>query len=207
MKRRFFPMIMLAAAVRLAAADGDWVAGELEAATREIEQRRFPLARDIYRNLLVAHQAVPLTANALAQARDGLTATARPLRGDAPRAPGAAFVERVQRLGWVQAGAAWLPPAVKASLPTEAAAKLARLAQGRACPVCKGAGVGVCPNCVAGVARCISCSGTGRTGGSPVTFRGAPCPFCDGRGKTQCALCKGSGNGVCPKCDGIGVTE
>lgn len=202
-----FPAIVIAAAARLAAADPDWVAGELEAATREFENRRFALARDIYRNLLVAHQAAPLNATALAQAREGLATTARQLRGQEPKAPGAAFVERVQQLGFVQAGAAWLPSATKAHLAADAAAKLGRLARGEACPACKGAGVGVCPNCVAGAARCISCSGTGRTGGATVSFRGAPCPFCDGRGKARCVLCKGSGYGVCPKCDGIGVVE
>lgn len=207
MNKWFSLTIMLAAAARLLAAEGDWVAGELEAATREFDQRRFPLARDIYRNLLVTHQAVPLNATALAQARDGMAATARQLRGNEQKTPGAAFVERVQRLGFVQAGTAWLPPAVKAGLLADAAAKLTRLARGNACPACKGVGVSVCPNCVAGVARCISCSGTGRTGGSPVTFRGAPCPFCDGRGKAKCVLCKGSGYGVCPKCDGIGIVE
>jgi hypothetical protein len=207
MKKCFFLAIMLAAAARLGAADGDWVAGELEAATREFEQRRFPLAHDIYRNLLVAHQAAPLNASALAQARDGMAVTARQLRGDEQKGLGAAFVERVQRLGYVQVGPAWLPPAVKAHLPADATAKLARLGQGKVCLACKGAGVCVCPNCVAGVARCISCSGTGRAGGSPITSRGAPCPFCDGRGKAKCVLCKGSGYGICPKCDGTGLLE
>jgi hypothetical protein len=207
MKNRFLLLIALGMAARLVVAEDDWRAGELKDAFRQLEQRQYNLSHDIYRNALLVHQAVPLNATALEQARSGIAATAARLKIDEARTPGAAFMERVKRLGFVQVGTAWMPPQAKERLSSDAAAKLVRLAHGRACLVCKGQGINTCPNCVSGVVRCMGCSGTGRMGGSPITSRGAMCLACDGRGKIKCVLCRGTGCGVCPKCDGIGVVE
>ena len=207
MKNRFLGMIALVMAARLVAAENNWLAGELKDASQQLEQRQYGLVHDIYRNVLLVHQAVPLNATALEQTRSGLAATAARLNADEARTPGAAFMERAKRLGFVQVGTAWMPPQAKERLSSDAAAKLARLAHGKTCLVCKGQGVNICPNCVFGVVRCMVCSGTGRTGGSPITSRGATCMACDGRGKVKCVLCRSAGYSVCPKCDGIGDDE
>ncbi|MBI5397125.1 MAG: hypothetical protein HZA91_17645 [Verrucomicrobia bacterium] len=191
----------------LVTGEEDWVKSDLNEAAKRFDQRQFSLAHDIYRNLLLAHQAAPLGATVLEQARAGIAATTARLKADESGSPGAAFVERAKRLGFAQVGAAWLPAQVKERLSADATARLRRLAQGKACPACKGQGVNVCPNCAFGKVRCMGCSGTGRTGGSAITSRGAPCPACDGRGRAKCLLCKGTGYGVCPKCEGIGAVE
>lgn len=207
MKNRFVGMIALAMAVRIVTAENDWLASELKDASQQLEQRQYGLAHDIYRNVLLVHQAVPLNATALEQARSGLAATAARLNADEARTPGAAFVERAKRFGFVQVGTAWMPPQAKERLSSDAAAKLARLAHGKACLVCKGQGVNICPNCVSGVVRCMSCNDMGRAGSSLITPRGTPCMVCDGRGKIRCVLCRGAGYGICPKCDGVGDVE
>jgi hypothetical protein len=207
MKNWFPATMVLAVAARLMAADEDWVSKELDAAAQQIEQRQFVLAHDVYRNLAFVHQAAPLNATAIQQVQNGIAATAGRLKADEARTTSAGFVERAKRLGYVQVGPAWMPPQAKERLSANAAVKLGKLAQAKACPACRGQGVSVCANCQSGIVRCMACNGTGRAGGSPITSRGAPCLICDGRGKTRCLLCKGTGFIVCPKCDGVGTVE
>ena len=207
MKNWFPATIVLAVAARLMAAEEDWVSKELDAAAQQLEQRHFALAHDVYRNLALVHQVAPLNAMAIQQVHNGIAATAGRLKADEVRTTSAGFVERAKRLSYVQVGSAWMPPQAKERLPANAAAKLGKLVQAKACPACQGQGVSSCANCQFGIVRCMACNGTGRTGGSPITSRGAPCVLCDGRGKVKCSLCRGTGFVVCPKCDGLGAVE
>lgn len=207
MKRWLAVLMVLAMGRAPGAAADSWPASELKEAAKQIGQRDFAFAHDLYRNVLLVHQAAPLGANDLQAARRGIAASGGRLKAAEATAFGKAFLDRAKQLGFVQVGAAWVPSAVKDRLSADGAGCLERKSRAKACPACRGPGVNICPNCENGSARCMSCSGTGRTGGAAITTRGAECLPCNGRGKLKCPFCSGASFSVCPKCEGLGVVD
>ncbi|MFA6562285.1 MAG: hypothetical protein WCV00_10305 [Verrucomicrobiia bacterium] len=187
------------------AADG-WVAGELKEASAQLDQRQFAQAFEICHNLLLIHQAAPLSRNASDEARFLLGTAGRRVKAGNPKVFSDEFLARAKRLNFVQVGCAWMPAEAKAQLSANTATKLDKQAQAKLCSQCKGACVTDCPNCQDGKAKCVACNGTGRaTGGG--TFARTQCPVCSGKGSSECTFCRGSGFIACPKCGGAGLCD
>lgn len=198
-------MLMWCAATALAA--DNWLTREFTEAERQLNDRQYARAGEVYHNLLLVHAAAPLSKDALQRALAGLAASRGRAKVDDPNRVSEAFVVRVKALGFEQAGAAWLPAELKQRLPAGAAVRLQQFASAEKCATCKGQCVAACQNCERGQARCAACQGTGRAGGAATSSRGTTCSFCNGRGKTTCSFCGGRGVVACAACGGLGLKK
>ena len=198
-------ILMLCATTALAAED--WLAREFKEAERQLNDRQYARAGEVYHNLLLIHAAVPLSKDALQRASAGLAASWGRVKVDDPNSVSDAFVARVQGLGFEKMGAAWLPAELKRHVSADAVARWQQLASAEKCATCKGWCVAACQNCERGQARCVTCMGTGRVGGAATSSRGATCSFCNGLGKTSCSFCGGHGVMACAACSGLGVKK
>ena len=205
MKKWFAAGIIMLAPILSPAAD-NWVAAELKEASAQLDKRQFAQAFEICHNLLLVNCAAALNRDAADDAKFIMAAAGRRVKAGNPKAFSEDFLARAKRLGFVQAGCAWMPAEAKSRLSTEASAKLDKIAHAADCTQCKGACVTACPNCQDGKAKCLACNGTGRSSGGGA-FARTQCPVCSGRGKSECTFCRGTGCVVCPKCSGVGVCD
>ena len=204
--KKWVVVTLVALAATMSQAANEWADRELKDAAQQLDDRHFGAAFEICHNLLLIHQASPLDRDAADQARLLLGRAGRWVKASNPKVFGEEFLARVKRLGFVQAGIAWMPAEARAGLTANATARLEKLGHADMCATCKGGCVVPCPNCQFGKVKCMACMGTGQAAGGGAVAR-ATCPVCNGQGKSKCTFCGGSGIITCPKCNGSGLVE